>query len=53
MLIPPLELAAADAVGLVGEGLGMRVVVYATPGGAAVGAGRVPLRKWALGGMSE
>ena len=44
---------ATDAVGLVGEGLGMRVVVYATPGGAAVGAGRVPLRKWALGGMSE
>ena len=30
---------AADEVGIVGEGLGMRVVVYATVGGAAVGAG--------------
>ena len=29
---------ATDEVGLVGEGLGMPVVVYATPGGAAVGA---------------
>ena len=30
---------ATDEVGIVGEGLGMPVVGYATLGGAAVGAG--------------